>query len=82
MTAMRARGGVALWGAEAPAGAKVTALRVASAWLSVVCAGRLIGAFLTRSVSPCAATLPSTKWSTSRRILSARRGSRSCMAAK
>lgn len=33
---------VALWGAEAPAGAKVTALVSLLLWLSVVCAGRLI----------------------------------------
>jgi hypothetical protein len=33
---------VALWGAEAPAGAKVTALVSLLLWLSAVCAGRLI----------------------------------------
>jgi hypothetical protein len=33
---------VALWGAEAPAGAKATALASLLLWLSVVCAGRLI----------------------------------------
>jgi hypothetical protein len=33
---------VALWGVEAPAGAKVTALASLLLWLSVVCAGRLI----------------------------------------
>jgi hypothetical protein len=33
---------VALWGTEAPAGAKATALVSLLLWLSVVCAGRLI----------------------------------------
>lgn len=33
---------VALWGAEAPGAAKVTALLSLMLWLSVVCAGRLI----------------------------------------
>ena len=33
---------VAVWGAEAPAGAKITALVSLLLWLSVVCAGRLI----------------------------------------
>ena len=33
---------VALWGADAPAGAKVTALVSLLLWLGVICAGRLI----------------------------------------
>src|ERR1700716_2366705 len=33
---------VAVWGAEVPAGAKVTALASLLLWLSAVCAGRLI----------------------------------------
>jgi hypothetical protein len=33
---------VVLWGVEAPAGAKITALVSVLLWLSVVCAGRLI----------------------------------------
>jgi hypothetical protein len=36
---------VALWGAEVPDGAKVTALVSLSLWLSAICAGRLIAYF-------------------------------------